>query len=102
MSGSDEFEINDVVKHKASGELGIIIEKDYRCRKESHAKFCPSVFAVIAGVDRKQMEKDNKCEMVFSGYYDISVGFDEIKEGISRHLIESHNAEARGGECMLS
>jgi len=84
-----EFKIGDHVKHKASGETGIIVEKNSKCIKESHLLMCPrKLMANGAGIPIAQIEKINECELVFTGTYNISVGFDKVERDVSGGLIE--------------
>ncbi len=78
------FSVGDTVRHKTSGELGIVVQVNGTRRCKTHPGTLPSAHN-IASKDLASEE----CEWVekFDGTYDISIGLEKTVERVLEGLL---------------
>ena len=79
---TNQFSVGDKVRHRASGETGIVAKVHYRCINDTHRD---SWFGhrIVAFPD-----PNDKCELRPTGRYDVETGFGRVIEGVPSHMLE--------------
>lgn len=63
---ASKFKVGDLVKHKASGEVGVVSRVCKKCTEHSEMEHLSMAF-------NKSLESE--CRYLFTGRYEISIGF---------------------------
>lgn len=73
------FKRGDLVRHRASGEVAVVVDANERCTRHSY-----------------HLGTSDSCEWKFAGTYDLDLGFWEDVIAVEEYLLEAVDPEPEG------
>lgn len=81
----DEFYVGQKVKHRASGEIAIVVEVCKICVNHSGADH---MRIAMQGFSGKSTDPEDKCQLMPNGDYVLDLGFEKEHVTVDGYLLE--------------